>query len=366
MEVVELLLRAGVDVNHKNMLGMNALLLVSGYGNDQLVEMVLRAGANPNAVNEFGHTALHLAVVGKKDQLRKLYQYGSSDTPTTANQSLNRRNLDLAMKEWARLHKDAVVGTPRSDEALDRAGKFMMSIGQKMDDAAPPDMLNAVDDEEVMKRSVEAVWKYRQEKIQEAKETKKSGVLGTLLSCGGGKSKKTSSTTDNNRPSAKPYGDETQQQNQSQDRDVLELNERSTRILRMLIESGCDIDAAEKTFGMTALDMAILNGDVESAALLVTYGGDDDHLMKMFALSDLYDAIVSHDKRALKDLLMYDHDLDVNMPFSRFNLTRQSGADNADSMGDEGLTPITVASRNNDPDMLKMLLKHGKHRLESF
>ena len=63
MEVIQLLLGAGVDVNKKNMLGMNALLLVSGYGNDQLVDLVLKAGADPNATNDFGHTALHLAVV---------------------------------------------------------------------------------------------------------------------------------------------------------------------------------------------------------------------------------------------------------------------------------------------------------------
>ena len=64
-----MLLNAGVDVNHKNMLGMNALLLVSGYGNDILVKMVLQAGADPNSVNDFGHSALHLAVVGKRSQV---------------------------------------------------------------------------------------------------------------------------------------------------------------------------------------------------------------------------------------------------------------------------------------------------------
>jgi ankyrin repeat protein len=64
-----MLLNAGVDVNHKNMLGMNALLLVAGYGNDMLVKLVLEAGADPNASNDFGHSALHLAVVGKRSQV---------------------------------------------------------------------------------------------------------------------------------------------------------------------------------------------------------------------------------------------------------------------------------------------------------
>ena len=37
------------------MLGMNALLLVAGYGNEALVEKILRAGADPNTINDFGH-----------------------------------------------------------------------------------------------------------------------------------------------------------------------------------------------------------------------------------------------------------------------------------------------------------------------
>ena len=68
---------------------------------------------------------------------------------------------------------------------------------------------------------------------------------------------------------------------------------------------------------MTALDMAILNGDVESSAILVSRGGDADHLMKMFALNDLYATLVAAQRRDLKELIHYDEDLDVNTPFSR-------------------------------------------------
>ena len=60
-----MLLDARIDVNRKNMLGMNALLLVAGYGNEELVAMVLDAGAEANTTNDFGHNALHLAVVGE-------------------------------------------------------------------------------------------------------------------------------------------------------------------------------------------------------------------------------------------------------------------------------------------------------------
>ena len=69
IDVVKMLLGSGVDVNHKNMLGMNALLLVAGYGNDHLVRLIIQSGADPYSTNDFGHTALHLAIVGKRSQV---------------------------------------------------------------------------------------------------------------------------------------------------------------------------------------------------------------------------------------------------------------------------------------------------------
>ena len=64
------------------------------------------------------------------------------------------------------------------------------------------------------------------------------------------------------------------------------------------------MDNTESTFGMTPLDMAILMGDVESTAQLLAAGADPDHLLKLFALTDLYDVTVVHpDKKKARDLL---------------------------------------------------------------
>ena len=68
----------------------------------------------------------------------------------------------------------------------------------------------------------------------------------------------------------------------------------------MLVDAKCEINETERTFGMTALDMAILNGDVESSTVLVSASGDPDHLMKMFALSDLYEVLVLGQRKELK------------------------------------------------------------------
>ena len=82
------------------MLGMNALLLVAGYSDHQLVRLILRAGADANALNDFNHSALHIVVVGKWSQVRAITEGGRY---STLNYGLYRRNLDILIKDWAKL-----------------------------------------------------------------------------------------------------------------------------------------------------------------------------------------------------------------------------------------------------------------------
>ena len=57
---------------------------------------------------------------------------------------------------------------------------------------------------------------------------------------------------------------------------------------------------------------------------------------------------------------MYDEDVDVNEPFSHYNITRRHSPDGAGpDTSDEGLMPVTVAVRCNDMNAVKMLLSHG-------
>lgn len=349
------LLKAGVDVNQKNMLGMSALLLVAGYGNDVLAKMILDAGADANAVNDFGHSALHLTVVGKRSQIKKL------TSGQTGPYGLNRRNIDVALKEWARLHSDTLRGRDNERE-LEKVGQFMMNIGSKLDER---ENIND-DDNEAMKRRVEAVWRHRQDKIQTEKDKKKPGVLDNFLSCGGKRSKQ-AKQRDGKSPMSRPLVPLDNDGGRSNispdvDREINIISDSCSKILRMIIDAGCEIDKMEKTFGMTALDMAILLGDVESTAVLVAAGGDASHLVKMFALTDLYEAMAQIDKKQVKELLTYDTDLDVNQPFSQFNITRRRGTGESDNLKSDGLTPLTVAAQMSEVevlDIMKMLQKQG-------
>jgi hypothetical protein len=239
-------------------------------------------------------------------------------------------------------------------EALGKCGQFMMSIGQKLEEEGNSDE----DDQEALKKRIEAVWNVRQEKLSELREKKKPAIM-SLLNCGGGKSK-----TSKKSGGAKPYTPPNPSEPISprKDDEITKLSDKCARIIGMLIDSGCDIDRTERTFGMTALDMAIMNGDVESAAQLVCAGCDSDHLLKMFASSDLYESIVTVNRKQLKELLNCDDDLDINQAFLRFNITRTDPVEvtPADEMSDEGLTPLAVAVKTSDFEIVRLLLKKGQ------
>ena len=225
----------------------------------------------------------------------------------------------------------------------------MMSIGHQLDD-------NEVDDgdeQERIQKRVQAVWKYRQDKLKTAKDRKKSS-LWNLLTCAGSKSKSAEEQFGNAKPYIPletPSIDAVEDPNSQNKSEVSQLSERFARILRMLIDAGCQVDQIDKTFGLTPLDITMLNGDMESSAVLASAGADPNHLMKMLALKELYQAVVNNQRKDVKQLLTFDEDLDVNLPFSRFNVDSQSS--------DEGLTPLTLAARAGDPEICKFLVKKG-------
>lgn len=341
-------------MNQKNMLGMNALLLVAGYGNDLLVRMILKHGANPNSVNDFGHTALHLAVVGK----RSLIGASLSGRGSTTLYGLNRRNLDHVLVDWAHGHMELLNNSRVNEKELEKCGKFMMDISQKLKE---PENIICSDDQEAMLKRLDAVSCYYHEKSQMAKSVKKSGVMDTILSCGGRRSKQIKADASGNSSAPlERLADQNFLVSVDVDRDVAALSNRCARIVKFILDAGCDVNKAEYTYGMTALDMAVVMGDVESTVMLLAAGGDPDHLLKLFAMTDLYKAITRPDKKKIRDLLNNDPNVDVSGSFEACNVGLQP-ADDSDK-GDNGLTPLAVAAKaldNSTVDIIKTLLNKG-------
>lgn len=91
-----------------------------------------------------------------------------------------------------------------------------------------------------MKRRIEAVWRYRDERLHTARESKKPGFADTFLSCGGKRSKqakgKTADTMANAPLSLRPMEDKPT--SPEVDRDVAALSDRCALIMRNVLDAG--------------------------------------------------------------------------------------------------------------------------------
>jgi len=129
-------------------------------------------------------------------------------------------------------------------------------------------------------------------------------VIGNLLSCGASRrrrKRRLMAQVADAAPRPKPPSTNGPRAAETDfERRVDAVVDCCSKVLQRLIDGGCRVDATEKTFGLTPLDMAVLLGDVESTAMLVSVGGNPDHLMKTFASSQLYDALVEVDRQQVK------------------------------------------------------------------
>ncbi|CAD5120854.1 DgyrCDS9406 [Dimorphilus gyrociliatus] len=362
-EVIQMLIREGIDINQKNMLGMNALLLVSGYGDPTLVQILLDSGATPDVTNDFGHSALHLAVAGKRDQLKKaMVSHGADHVQLDA--AFTKRNLDTLMVQWARSNTENLIREESIHGNVDlivEAAKLISAIGEHVDDNTP-----AENDQLMLQRRLAAAWKYRQQLLEEARENSKSTSIGAILACGVSRNK--NSNKSSKSAPLEPPGNAVPFEMESEV--VVHINDAYASIVRLLLDAGCPIDGMEETFGMTALDMAVLHGDIQSATQLTASGAQPLHLVRSLALNDLYCVLQSPSpKKDVKHLLCHDTHLDINMLLTKLNVSSKTDKldtsfassippDNTEA-DDEGLTIIAVAARKGFLDVVRLFVKYG-------
>lgn len=97
-----------------------------------------------------------------------------------------------------------------------------------------------LDDQEAMKRRIDAVLRCREDRLQTSRDSKKPGVVDTLLSCGGKRGKRArKGHTDGSGslPGAQPK-ESRMPVSEDVDRDVRKLSERCARIMRLIIDAG--------------------------------------------------------------------------------------------------------------------------------
>lgn len=56
------------------------------------------------------------------------------DRGSTSLYGLNRRDIDVLLKDWCNSHRDMLGSRRPDDSQLEAVGKFMMAIGAKLDE----------------------------------------------------------------------------------------------------------------------------------------------------------------------------------------------------------------------------------------
>ena len=74
IEIMEILLKAGADVNAKNVFGNNPIMamILSGRTNIEAYKLLMKYGADPSIKNIAGNSAIDIAVISQKTEIASI------------------------------------------------------------------------------------------------------------------------------------------------------------------------------------------------------------------------------------------------------------------------------------------------------
>jgi len=123
---------------------------------------------------------------------------------------------------------------------------------------------------------------------------------------------------------------------------------------RLLAGAGAHVNDAD-AWGVSATTMAAHAGFTDMVEWLLDHGADASAAGAGFAA--LHAAIMRRDTRMVSALLA--HGADPNAPLKTWTPTRRSSRDFNFAPELVGATPFWLAARFNEPDVMRLLLKHG-------
>lgn len=123
---------------------------------------------------------------------------------------------------------------------------------------------------------------------------------------------------------------------------------------RLLVAAGANVNDAD-AWGVSATTLAAHSGYTKLVALLLDKGADPNRAPNGFTA--LHEAIMRRDEKMVTALL--DHGADANTPLKTWTPTRRSSHDYNFPPELVGATPFWLAARFAEPNVMRVLLKHG-------
>jgi ankyrin repeat protein len=123
---------------------------------------------------------------------------------------------------------------------------------------------------------------------------------------------------------------------------------------RLLVAAGANVNDAD-AWGVSATTLAAHSGFTDLVLFLLNAGADPNAAPNGFTA--LHEAIMRRDEKMVAALL--EHHADPNVPLKTFTPTRRSSDDFHFEPALVGATPYWLAARFTEPDIMRLLVKHG-------
>ncbi|MCU1335739.1 MAG: hypothetical protein JWO19_1320 [Bryobacterales bacterium] len=123
---------------------------------------------------------------------------------------------------------------------------------------------------------------------------------------------------------------------------------------KLLVAAGANVNDAD-AWGVSATTLAAHSGFTDFVLFLLDKGADPNAAANGF--NALHEAIMRRDEKMVAALL--DHHADPNAPLKTFTPARRSSEDFHFEPALVGATPYWLAARFTEPDVMRLLVKHG-------
>jgi uncharacterized protein len=311
---LSVLLKNNADVNAAEADGTTALHWASSRDDLESAQLLLRGGANVNAANDLGATPLWIACEnGSTAMVRTLLQAGADPNQALL---LGETPLMVASRSGSAGVVEQLLGKGASVNARAARGQtaLMWAVAQRHPDVVGVLLAHGAD---VHARS--EVW----------------SQLMAVPPHGVPKSNRVI-----------PHGGDT----------ALLFAARSGDLAsaRLLVTSGANVNDAD-AWGVSATVLAAHSGFTGLVEFLLEHGADPNAAAAGFTA--LHAAIMRRDTRMAGALLA--RGADANAPLKVWTPTRRSSKDHNFAPELVGATPFWLAARFTQPDMMRLLLKHG-------
>jgi ankyrin repeat protein len=308
------LLEKKADVNAVEGDGSTALLWASYRDDVEAARLLLHAGAKVNLANDLGATPLWAAAQNGSVAMAKLLLEAGANP--NAALSLGETPLMVASRvgqaELAELLL-AHGAHPNAHAARDQTA-LMWAVAQKHPEVVKVLLAHGVDF-----RAQSAVW-------TEVMAVPPHGYLPY------------------NR--AIPHGGETALMFAARIDDLASA--------KLLVAAGASVNDQD-AWGISATTLAAHSGFLDVVDFLLDKGADPNRAESGFTALQI--AIMRRDEKMAADLL--DHGADANAPLKTWTPTRRSSHDWFFHPAMIGATPFWLAARLDEPEMMRLLLKHG-------